>query len=206
MKHVLSTGSRLTLVLILLLVSSSLMAARLLPASYVKPGVNLSDYTKVLVKPLDMDNVEVLKPVWEQDNDEEWSFNPENRVQIQEWFMDAMQSQLEEKGGYAMVSKPANDVMRIEVEVLSVTPYVKPGTPYNDGKFKTSTLGSGDIVISAEFRDSKTRELLILVEGERPIGTEFKKLSPENHEKNIKNMFDSWGMKIRKALDEAHGK
>jgi hypothetical protein len=83
---------------------------------------------------------------------------------------------------------------------------VKPGTSANDGKFKTSTLGSGDVVISAEFRDSKTRELLILVEGERAIGSEYKKLSPQNHIDNIKGLFARWGMKVREALDEAHNK
>lgn len=205
MKRVISTGTMLITGLMLLLVSGTLVAKNL-PASYVKPGVDLSVYNKVLVRPLNMDNIEVLKPVWEQDNDDVWSFEPENAKAIQEWFMDAMQKELEVKGGYSMVSEPGSDVMRIEVEMLSITPYVKPGTPANDGKFKTSTLGSGDVVISAEFRDSKTRELLILVEGERTIGTEYKKLSPQNHIENIKSLFARWGMKIRESLDEAHGK
>lgn len=205
MKRVISTGTMLITGLMLLLVSGTLVAKNL-PASYVKPGIDLSVYNKVLVRPLNMDNIEVLKPVWEQDNDDVWSFEPENAKAIQEWFMDAMQKELEVKGGYSMVSEPGSDVMRIEVEMLSITPYVKPGTPANDGKFKTSTLGSGDVVISAEFRDSKTRELLILVEGERTIGTEYKKLSPQNHIENIKSLFARWGMKIRESLDEAHGK
>ncbi len=205
MKRVISTGPMLIAGLMLLLVSSTLVAKNL-PASYVKQGVDLSVYNKVMVKPLNMDNIEVLKPAWEQDNDDVWSFEPENVKAIQEWFMDAMQKELEVKGGYAMVSQPASDVMRIEIEMLSITPYVKPGTPANDGNFKTSTLGSGDVVISAEFRDSKTRELLILVEGERAIGTEYKKLSPQNHVENIKGLFARWGMKVREALDQAHGK
>jgi hypothetical protein len=190
----------------LLLVSGSLIAAKPLPASYVKPGVDLSTYNKVLIRPLNMDNIEVLKPVWEQDNDEVWSFEPENAAAIQEWFMDAMLEEVEKKGGYPLVSQPDDDVIRIEVELLSITPYVKPGTPANDGKFKTQTLGSGDVVVSAEFRDSTTRELLILIEGERTIGTEYKKLSPENHTANIKGLFARWGKVIREGLDKAHNK
>ena len=205
MKRVVSTGPKLIAGLMLLLVSGSLLAAKTLPASYVKPGIDLSTYSKVLIKPLNMDNIEVLKPIWEQDNDDVWSFEPESAEAIQEWFLDAMQEEVEEKGGYPLVSQPASDVMRIEVELLSNTPYVKPGTPANDGKFKTETLGSGDVVISAEFRDSTTRELLILVEGERQIGTEYKRLSVENHTDNIKSLFARWGKKIREALDKAHG-
>lgn len=205
MKYVFSTMPKLITGLMLLLVTGTLMA-KTLPASYVKPGIDLSTYTKVMVKPLNMENIEVLKPAWEQGNDEVWSFAPENRPAIQEWFLDAMQRELEKIGGYALVSEPADDVMRIEVELLSITPYVKPGTPASDGDFEISTLGSGDVVVSAEFRDSKTRELLILIEGERTIGEEYMKLSRENHVKNVKSLFAKWGKKVREALDEAHGK
>ena len=203
MKRVFSTGPKLITGLMLLLVSGALMA-KSLPASYVKPGIDLSIYTKVMVKPLNMNNIEVLKPAWEQDNDEEWSFNPEDRAAIQEWFLDAMQREIETNGGYALVAEPADDVMRIEVELLSITPYVRPGTLASDDDHVISTLGSGDVVVSAEFRDSQTRELLILIEGERTIGEKYKELSRENHIKNVKGLFTKWGKKVREALDKAH--
>ncbi len=206
MNRVFSTGPKLITGLMLLLITGALMAKNTVPASYVKPGIDLSVYTKVLVKPLNMDNIEVLKPAWEQDNDEDWSFNPEDRAAIQELFLNAMQRELETNGGYALVLEPAADVMRIEVELLSITPYVKPGTPASDGKHVISTLGSGDVVVSAEFRDSTTRELLILVEGERTIGEKYKELSRENHIKNVKSLFAKWGKKTREALDKAHNK
>jgi len=204
MNRVFSTGPKLIAGLMMLMVSGALMAQSTSPASYVKPGIDLATYTKVMVKPLNMDNIEVLKPAWEQDNDEAWSFNPGDREGIQEMFLDAMQSELETNGGYALVSAPGDDVMRIEVELLSITPYVKPGTPASDGDHTISTLGSGDVVISAEFRDSQTRELLILVEGERTIGDEYKELSRENHIANVKGLFAKWGKKVRGALDKAH--
>ena len=206
MNRVFSTGPKLIVGLILLLTSVSLMAQGNAPASYVKPGIDLSTYSKVMVKPLNMDNIEVLKPVWEQDDSDEWTLEIEDFKAIQEMFMDAMQKELESNGGYPMVSDPAADVLRIEVEILSITPYVKPGTPGNDGEFKIQTLGSGDLVFSAEFRNSETRELLILLEGERTIGDKYRKLSPENHMKNIKGLFEKWGKRVREALDEEHNK
>ena len=204
MKRVFSTGSKLVTGLMLLLVSGAVMAKTTIPATYVKEGVNLSVYNKVMVKPLSLDNVEVLKPTWEEGNDDIWAFNPEDRSAIQKWFFDAMQQEIEINGGYKLVTASGADVMRVEVEVLSITPYVKPGTQSSDSDHVISTLGSGDIVISAEFRDSKTRELLILVEGERTIGEKYRELSAENHIKNLKGMFTEWGKKVREALDEAH--
>ncbi len=207
MKNVFSTGHKLLTGLTLLLLAGSLMAESSIPATYVKPDTDLAKYKRVLVKPLNMVDIEILKPAWEQDNDEVWVFKAEASIAVQEWFMDAMQLELETNGGYAMVSESADDVLRIEVELLSITPYVKPGTRAGDiNGHVISTLGSGDLVVSAEFRDSQTRELLILVEGERTIGSEYKELSYENHVANLKAVFEEWGSKIRKALDEAHGK
>lgn len=204
MKRVFSTGPKLITGLMLLLVTGVVMAKNTIPATYVKEGVNLSVYNKVMVRPLSLDNVEVLKPAWEEGNDDIWAFNPENRSAIQKWFIDAMQQEIGGNGGYPLVNAPGDDVLRVEVEVLSITPYVKPGTQSSDSDHVISTLGSGDIVISAEFRDSKTRELLILIEGERTIGEEYKELSKENHIKNLKGMFTQWGKKVREALDKAH--
>ena len=204
MKRVFSTGLMLITGLMLLLVAGAVMAKNTIPATYVKEGIDLSAYNKVMVKPLSLDNVEVLKPSWEEGNDDIWAFNPENRSAIQKWFLDAMQQEIGGNGGYPLVNASGDDVLRVEVEVLSITPYVKPGTQSSDSDHVISTLGSGDIVISAEFRDSKTRELLILVEGERTIGEKYRELSAENHIKNLKGMFTQWGKKVREALDKAH--
>ena len=204
MKRVFSTGPKLITGLMLLLVTGAVMAKNTIPATYVKEGVNLSVYNKVMLKPLSLDNIEVLKPTWEEGNDDIWAFNPENRSDIQKWFLDAMQQEIGGNGGYPLVNASGDDVLRVEVEVLSITPYVKPGTQSSDSDHVISTLGSGDIVISAEFRDSKTRELLVLIEGERTIGEEYRELSAENHIKNLKGMFTKWGKKVREALDKAH--
>lgn len=201
MKHVFSNGHKLIAGLLLMIMAGTSLAATT-GASYTKPGLDLSKYNKVMVMPLNIDNIEVLKPVWESDDPEAWSFEGGAGAEVKELFMDAMQKELEANGGYPMVSTSSEDALRIEVEVLSITPYVKPGTGAHDGEFVTSTLGSGDLVISAEFRDSKTRELLILVEGERTIGTEYKKLSRENHKENLTELFTLWGVKVREALNK----
>ena len=200
MNRVLYFGPRLFAGLVLLLVSGVIVAQTNNPAAYVKPGIDLTVYKKVMMKPLNMDNVEVLKPVWEQDNPEEWTLEIEGYKLIQELFMNAMKEELETKGGYKLVSDSATDVLRIEVEVLSLTPYVKPGTG-DDGDLVIETLGSGDLVFSAEFRDSVTRELLILVEGERPIGEKYRKPSIESHTKNLTTLFNRWGARVRESLD-----
>jgi hypothetical protein len=202
MINVISTGHKLATGLMLLLFAGSLMAASTIPATYVKPDLDLTKYKKVKVNPLDISNAEVLKPSWEQGTTEEWTFEEGVGEEIQKLFMDAMHEQLEDIGGYPIVTESGPDVLRVEVEVLSITPYTKPGSKSGDEGHQIETLGSGDLVISAEFRDSQTRELLILVEGERAIGDEYRKLSPENHIDNLKSLFSAWGVKIAAAMSE----
>lgn len=202
MINVISAGRKLIPGLMLLLFSGSILAATTIPATYVKPDLDLSKYKKVMVKPLNMDSIEVLKPAWEQGSTEEWTFEEGTRTAVQKLFKDAMHQELEVVGGYPLVAESGPDVLRIEVEILSITPFVKPGSKSGDEGHEIETLGSGDLVISAEFRDSQTRELLILVEGQRAIGDEYKKLTKKNHIENLKNLFSAWGEKITHALSE----
>jgi hypothetical protein len=202
MKNVFSAGPKLVSGLILMLFAGSLLAQSTGPANYVKPDIDLTKYHKVMVKPLRIEDIEVIKPPWEQENPEEWTFEEGSGEAVQKLFMDAMHKELEVNGNYPLVSESDDDVLRIEVELLSITPYVKPGSQTGDEGYEIETLGSGELVVSAEIRDSNTRELLILVEGERTIGDKYRKLSTENHIKNLKKLFTTWGMKIREMLDE----
>lgn len=173
--------------------------------AYVRHDLDLSKYSKFQLRTLNMDNIQVLKPAWE-DDPEPWSYQPEDREAIQMMFRSIMSEELSKDGGYRVVAERGDDVMTLEVELLSITPYVKPGTKGEGGGFVISTLGSGEVVVSAEFRDSITRELLILLEGERPVGTEYREVSRANHEENIRQLFTSWGQRVRAAMDAAHGK
>jgi len=105
MIDVIFAGRKLVSGLMLLLFAGSLLAASTIPATYVKPDLDLSKYNKVLVKPLNIENAEVLKPSWEQGSTEEWTFEEGTGEEIQKLFMDAMHQQLEVVGGYQMVSK-----------------------------------------------------------------------------------------------------
>lgn len=202
--NVISAGRKLIPSLMLLLFAGPLLAETANTTEYVKPGIDLTKYHKVMIKPLNISEIEVLKPAWEQGNDEEWVFEEGTGTAIQKLFMDAMHKELVVNGGYPMVSESGADVLRIEVEILSITPFMKPGSQTGDEGYEVETLGSGDLVVSAELRDSQTRELLILVEGERAIGDKYKKLNRDNHIKNLNNLFSGWAIRIREALKAGH--
>lgn len=164
-----------------------------------REGADFSGYQKVYLRPLNLDDVKVLKPAWEQDNDDVWSFEGGAGQAVQDMFAAAMADELGGDNGFMLVSEGGPGVVQVEVEFLSLTPYVKPGTR-TDSDYEIMTLGSGDVHLSAEIRDGETGEVLTLIEGERQIGTEYKKLSPENHAENLESTFRTWGQRLREYL------
>ena len=170
--------------------------------SWTRSNTDFSKYSKILVKPLDITDVKVLKPAWEQDNPEKWEFTADAGKAIQALYMEAITEALSKDDGYPVVSEEGEDVLQLEIEFLSITPYVKPGTTAESEGLVIETLGSGDVVVSAELRDSVTGSVLALVEGERKIGGEYKELSRENHIANLTETFSTWGKRLRARLDE----
>jgi hypothetical protein len=185
-----------------LLAATPALAQAPVEVDWQRPGVDFSRYASFLIEPLDLSDVKLLKPSWEQDDPEEWTLRPGTDEAIQEIFMNVMVKTISGDDGYPVVDEPGHDVLQLEVEFLSITPHTKPGAAEQDTTNAISTLGSGDVVVSAELRDSVTGSLLVLVEGERQIGTEYKTLSRESHVENLEATFRLWGSSLRGWMDE----
>jgi hypothetical protein len=203
MKKTLTLAATKLAALSMFLITGFAFAETVPGASYTRPDADLSKYDKVLLRALRVDDMKVLKPVWAEDDESEWVMRIDALQSIQNMYSEIMTEQLEADGGYPVVDEPGDNVLRVEVELLSITPYMKPGSKGNKGKFVYSTLGSGEVVVSAEMRDSLTRELLVLIEGERTIGTEYRELSVESHQENVRGLFNQWGERLRARLDSS---
>ena len=104
-------------------------------SAWQNEDAEFSRYDKVLIKPLDISDVIVKKPAWEQDDPEEWIFTPGIGKEIQALFMENMSREIAENGGYEVVNDKAENVLQIEVEFLSITPYARPGTRVDSSRF-----------------------------------------------------------------------
>jgi hypothetical protein len=174
--------------------------------TWVKEGVNWQQYGKFLVHPLDVDNVRVLKPPYAQDDPSDWSLDVQDLAGIQAIFRDVMQRELSGNGGYPLVYAPGKDVVEVEVELLSITPWLKPGGDESLQGYVVTTLGSGEITGRVEMRDSTTRELLLLIEGDKAVGEKYTEFTRANNASNVEAMFTSFAKRVRAAMDRVHGK
>jgi hypothetical protein len=174
--------------------------------TWVKEGVDWQKYNMFLVRPLNVDNVQVIKPAYAQDDSSDWSLEIQDLQGIQAIFRDVMNEQLSGSNGYPLVYAPGRGVVEVEVELLSITPWLKPGgDPALEGHVVT-TLGSGEITGRVELRDSTTRELLMLIEGDKAVGEKYTEFTRANNVSNIDAMFTSFAKRLRGAMDKVHGK
>jgi len=193
--------------LAVMLLSSVVMAGTdPLDPTWVRPDTDFSKYTKFLVKPLNLSDVKILRPPWAQDDPVEWKLETISLESIQEIFLEAMKEVLEADGGYPLVDEPGDDVLEVDMELLSIMPYVRPGSDGTDDGHEIVTLGSGEVTGTAELRDSNSRALLILLEGERVAGEEYKQFTAENNIYNLRAMFTAFAQRLRVAMDKVHGK
>lgn len=174
----------------------------IIEASYVRPTANFSSYDKFLIRPLDISDARVIPPPWvegEAGKQHPWKISEKNARFFQQKYYDAMRKQLEELGGYTLVTEPNANAIEVEIEIISLTPYAKP-------KDKVITKGSGEMTIRANIRDSLTGNLLVIYEGDTQVGQDYQEFTEYTIDQNLQGLFSSWGEYLRLALDKEKGK
>lgn len=204
MKSVFSIRGKLLAGLMLMIFSASALAQT--APTWVKDGVDWSQYNKFLVKPLNVDDVKLVRPPWAEDDPEEWTLEIESLEAIQAIFRDQMKEGLGGNNGYPLVYAPGPGVLEVEVEILSIMPWIRPGSDGTKDGMQVTTMGTGELTASVELRDAKNRELLLLLEGEKSVGEEYKEFTTANNVSNVENMFKSFAMRLRNAMDNVHDK
>ena len=204
MKSDILKRGRLLIGLLALMFSSAALAQ--LEPTWVKEGVNWQQYSKFLVKPLNIDDVKVVKPPYAQDDPNPWSLEVEDLQGMQAIFRDVMRDVLQGNDGYPLVYSEGQDVLEVEVELLNIMPWLRPGGDERFSCLEVKTLGSGEVTASVKLRDSTTRELLLMIEGEKAVGEKYKQFTRENNVSNVEAMFRAFATRLRGAMDRVHGK
>ena len=140
----------------------------------------------------------LVPPPWAEGGDARpraWNISAENAAFLQKQYHRAMNNQLQKMGGYALVDEPESDALAVEIEIISLTPYAKEGD-------KVVTKGSGEMTFRAEVRDSMTRDLLLMFEGDTPVGEDYQENTEFSVDQNVEALFNEWGEFLRLGLDE----
>lgn len=190
--------------------------------AYRKPGLNLRDYNKVMLDPI---------KVWYRDDAQYKGIDPNELKTLTDYFQQSLQKALQP--AYPLVKQPGPGVLRVRIAItelkptdtgMSVVTLVVPYAAVADvaaGGGTGSMSYLGDAAIEAEFRDSRSNELLAAYVDKR-IGKKYDLDTSKGAGAAVsqyadsyakaystwgyaEQAFDYWAQKLRLRLDEAHG-
>ncbi len=166
---------------------------------YEKPDLDISRYNAVMIDTLGVADARIIPPPWVEGKDrnpKKWQLNSKDIQWLKDNYRAAMKEQIEAVGGYAVVSEPRPEALIVDVKIVSLTPYAQRDED-------VITRGTGEMTIQAELRDSMTRELLAIYEGDQDVGSEYQQNARINKEHNVNALFAAWGEKVRLMMDES---
>lgn len=170
---------------------------------YLKPGVDFSKYNKVMLDPV----VFFLK-----EDSKYKGIDADQFKELADSFHKAAIDAL--AGGYPIVSDPGPDVLRVRVAITDIEvskPALSAVTTVVPMGLAMSTIkkgvtgkhtGVGGASMEAELLDSQTNDRLAAAIDEKSGS----KLSGLTKYGAAKEAFEFWSKRLRKFLDEAHGK
>ncbi|HEX4506873.1 MAG TPA: DUF3313 family protein [Alphaproteobacteria bacterium] len=127
---------------------------------YRKPGVSLAGYSKIMVDPLQISFSKDRDanggwrtgafPIGESDRER-------IRTALAGIVQDELVRQVQDRGGYRIVTSPGPDVLRVSAAIIDINVTAPDMTP---GRSVVITASKGSMTLVAELRDSETGTLL----------------------------------------------
>ena len=195
---------RITFMSALLMLASAILPLQAVTAadtevsvSVIQPDTDFSKYDKFMIQPLDIGETRLVPPPWiegKAGKPRPWKISKKNADFMQQQYYDAMKNQLQELGGYTLVDEADHDVLSVEIEIVSLTPWASE-------KDAVITLGSGEMTFRAEIRDSMTWDNLVVYEGDTPVGKDYQEFTAYSVDQNLNALFNQWGEFLRLALN-----
>jgi hypothetical protein len=181
---------------------------QLLPGSrlqraYVKPGASFSQYKRVAL----LDCYVAFEKNWRMDH-------PDVRTRDMEQIKQALAAEFRkvfseelEKGGYPIVSEPAEDVLLIRPAIIDLD-VAAPDT-MTSARAESFTTSAGSMTLYAEFYDSVSGEILArAMDRRQDSGAPGRGLTWTTRGSNLaaaRDILRRWADVLVQRLDEIHG-
>jgi Protein of unknown function (DUF3313) len=177
-------------------------------AVYRKPGVDVSKYDKLLLRPVEV----AFRKDWNPGRDSLlYQMNPPDREKIKqsvaENFADVFGKELE-RGGYQVVTDPAPDVLEVRASIIDLFINAPDVSMQTAARVSTYSVDTGEMTLVAEIHDSITGELLARAYDKRS-GNNTGWVQPSNSVWNTaeaRRAMQAWAQALVARLDAAKGK
>ena len=175
--------------------------------AYVDPDIDLSQFTKIMLDPLDMQKVEIVQPSRSVTQRNAWVLNDRDKEALARNFKEVFTSELAETGDYEVVDEAGSDVLRITPVLTAIRPTASQDTSQGRsmGRSRVYTEGAGSVSMTFGFSDSQTKQVLAVVKDTRNGSPHWGMNNSVTNMSDVRFMFARWARMIRARLDLAHG-
>jgi hypothetical protein len=171
---------------------------------YARPGVNLGQYSKVMLDPVEVS----FSKNWTPDR-AGGPITAAERQTIKDGlakiFRQELTKVLQRDGGYPVVNAPNDDVLRIRAEVRDL--YINAPDVPRAGRSRMYALSTGEMRLVAELRDAPTGALLArVIDLKRDPDAPWLHLTTRvDNVAAARRAIAEWATILRQRLDAAHG-
>lgn len=181
-----------------------------LDSVYKRPGANLAQYDKILLRPVIVQFAKSWKPE-DQPGSSLYRMTPPDREKIKkdlaDAFVDVFKNVLQEKGGYQLVTEPAEDVLELQAAIVNLWITAPDVSMQNPGVVRTFTSDAGEMSLIAELHDSVTGQLLSRAYDRREDNTGMWQWTTSvSNGAAARREIRVWAEMLKKALDASRGK
>lgn len=172
-------------------------------AVYRRPATTLSGYSKLLLRPIDVQFSKNWDPAGNSTLYRTHEPDPEKiRQELAEMFAQVVRRELEQ-GGYPLVEQPGEHVLEVRAAIVNLyitAPDVSMQTP---GRTKVYTADAGEMTLILQLHDSVTGQLLARAY-DRQAGTEggaWTWTTSVSNSAEARRIISIWAAALRKAFD-----
>lgn len=167
---------------------------------YRRAGASLAPYSKVLIRPLDIELREGWNP--QQDGPDKAILRTA-REQLASLFHEEMRKVLESGGTYSVVSSPGPDVIEMKPQIIDL--YVKAVDLPGPSKVSVYEIHDARLTLASDLCDSMTGTRLYRFYDYRAWEQAAVEMSTrEARAEAFKSLVAGWAGELKSALDTAH--
>jgi hypothetical protein len=165
-----------------------------LERAWVKPGVDLSAYDKIMVLPVGLTFKDVPRH-----SRNSYPITDQQKQTLVDIVPEALGAELGKMTSYQLTSEPGKGTLSVYGAVLDIVSYVPP-EPVGRGATFVRTLGEATLVV--ELRDSVTGEVVARAADRRAVSPAFvQRSNAVNNRVEVRNAARRWATDLRRQID-----
>jgi hypothetical protein len=169
--------------------------------AYVDPKADFTRYTSIYLTPIDYSELKIIQPS-NLPKSREFSLTAADKSTIDAIYISAMSKQLSADYGYRMVTIPEPRTLIVATKLIELRPNATNESKRDESaRSKVYSEGSGDMTISADFKDGKSNNIIATIKDRKKSTQMWGQNTVTSNQRDIQLFFSSWGRALRDRLD-----